>query len=578
MAVMEKERASSRRTMLVRLGALLFGGFFLTSAISYWVSRQSIRQTILEAELPLSSDNIYSEIQRDLFKPILISSLMANDTFVKDWLKDGEKEPERIARYLRQIKQRYGMITSFLVSEATRNYYYADGILKVVQEDNPVDAWFFRVRQMETDYEINVDPDMANRDTMTIFINYRIVDREGRFLGATGVGLTVNAVKDLMRDYKARFGREIFFYSRDGELVLHSLEQEPDRRHSSEPAFLELLQRIERAEAEPGSISAVAGSGGLTNYRYIPELDWLLVVEQDSDRTRSILVRSFALNLVVCLFISVVVLGMIRFTILRYQQGLEVRNRRLQEQRDEMARQAEALADANAKLDALHREKDDFIGVIVHDLKNPLNAVIGLSESLLASGGQGGENRAVLADIHAGAVGVLDQVESLLQVSELDDRAEVSAGSCDLREICQRVVAYQRHAAERKNIRVECSMPSKGVQIRGGEKWVLSAVGNVLSNAIKFSPTGKRVSLRLECGPGGAAVEVADEGPGLSKADQARLFRKFERLGPRPTGGETSSGLGLYLVQQIMLKLGGGVSCRSRAGEGAVFRLDFQTV
>jgi len=69
---------------------------------------------------------------------------------------------------------------------ATQTYYQSGGILKSVREDDPVDAWFFRVRNMAPDYEINVDPDMANQNAMTIFINYRVLDDDGRFLGATG--------------------------------------------------------------------------------------------------------------------------------------------------------------------------------------------------------------------------------------------------------------------------------------------------------------------------------------------------------------------------------------------------------
>ncbi len=568
-----------RRGMLFRLGLLLFGGFFLTSAISYLVSRQSIRQSILEAELPLSSDNIYSEIQRDLFEPILISSLMANDTFVREWLKDGERDPARIVRYLGQIQDRYGMITSFLVSEATRKYYHSTGVLKTIREEEPADAWFFRVRKMETDYEINVDPDMANRDAMTIFINYRILGADDQFLGATGVGLTVNAVKELMRDYRSRFNRDIYFYDRDGNLVLHSLE--PDETdgaladHRPEEGFGRILSRLKEGGL-PEAVSAVSRSGSLANYRYIPELDWILVVEQASDRTRAILVRSFSLNLIVCLVISLLVLGIIRYTVLRYQRRLESRNVQLMEQKTQMEHQAAELAAANAKLDALHREKDDFIGVVVHDLKNPLNAVIGLSESLLAVETPPAEQRAIVSDIHVSALGMLDQVNSLLHLSELESRADLAASTCDLADITRRAVAYLQHAALRKKIIIDCDIPAGRFPVWGGEKWVLSAVGNILSNAIKFSPLTARVSVRLTVKEDRITVDVSDRGVGLSPADQARLFRKFERLSSRPTAGEGSSGLGLYLVHQIMVKVDGRVTCCSRLGEGSTFRLEFR--
>ncbi len=114
-----------RSRLLVFLGTMLFLGFLATSTISYLISRDSIRTAILQNELPLSSNNIYSEIQHDLFRPILISSLMANDTFVKTWLTQGETDESAITDYLSHIRKKYGTITAFLVSEKTRKYYNA---------------------------------------------------------------------------------------------------------------------------------------------------------------------------------------------------------------------------------------------------------------------------------------------------------------------------------------------------------------------------------------------------------------------------------------------------------------------
>jgi hypothetical protein len=82
---------------------LLIVGFILTSLISYFVSRAALRSQITLNQLPLTSDNIYSEIQRDLLSPIFISSLMATNTFLRDWVIQGEKEASQITRYLKLI-------------------------------------------------------------------------------------------------------------------------------------------------------------------------------------------------------------------------------------------------------------------------------------------------------------------------------------------------------------------------------------------------------------------------------------------------------------------------------------------
>ena len=153
---------------------LMVAGFTATSLTSYFVARESLSSSISNQMLPLTSDNIYSEIQRDLLRPILISSVMASDTFVRDWALSGEEDAERIIAYLNEIQSQYDTITAFYVSDETRQYYHPSGILREVSSDDPQDAWYFRVRAMREDYEINIDTDTADASRVSIFINYII--------------------------------------------------------------------------------------------------------------------------------------------------------------------------------------------------------------------------------------------------------------------------------------------------------------------------------------------------------------------------------------------------------------------
>lgn len=565
--------AGQPRTLFL-LGVLLFAGFFLTSSISYLVSRDSIRTTILNDDLPLTSDNIYSEIQRDLFEPILISSLMANDTFLKDWIKQGEQDVPQLLRYLHQIQTKYGTVTSFLVSENTRNYYHAERVLKKVSEDNPVDAWFFRVRKMGKDYEINVDPDMANKDTMTIFINYRVTDRDGQFLGATGVGLTVDAVKTLMRNYHQRYHRDIFFYDRQGKLVLHSLGDRADTRRLPEHASRDAFQKIlaELASGKSGiTQSAVDEHGALVNYRYIPELDWILVVEQTTDGTAGILLKSFGWNFLICLGITVLFLSIIRITILRYQRNLESRNRQLQEKNAFIEEQAAELTKANTKLDAMHREKDEFIGITAHDLKNPLNSICGFSELLLLDESIRDSAREYVGHIHNSSYAMLEHVEDLLELTELEAPLRLELGPVDVRETVGRILNGIRAQAATKGISLVGDPGREPVFVQANEKALTAVIGNLLSNAIKYSPTGETVEVAIRVGDAEVEISVHDRGEGISAQEQEQLFQKFGRLSTRPTAGESSTGLGLYIVRQMTLRMGGRVWCTSRKGEGSLF-------
>lgn len=204
----------------VILVLLLAAGFASISVVGYLTSRQSIRDGILLKELPLTADTVYSEIQKDLIRPVFVSSMMATDTFLRHWVLQGETETPRMVQYLSDIQKRFGAVTAFFVSNQTGRYYYQGGILKTVSRDEPRDAWFWRVKDMPDLYETNVDLDMAHSDNLTIFINYRVFDFDGKFLGAAGVGLTVATVKDFVRQYEARYDRRVLFTDTQGHVTL----------------------------------------------------------------------------------------------------------------------------------------------------------------------------------------------------------------------------------------------------------------------------------------------------------------------------------------------------------------------
>lgn len=312
-----------RQRLVIMVSVLLVGGFLATSLASYFVSRQSLRHAVIDTELPLTSDNIYSEIQKDLIQPILISSVMATDTFLRNWVLDGEGDQTRVIQYLHDIKQRYGAFTSFFVSERTRRYYHADSVLKTVQDSEPRDEWYFRVRQMTAPYEINVDPDLANQDAMTIFINYRVLDYQGNFIGATGIGLTVNAVRSLINDYQRRFGRTVYFADQGGRIVLIGEgEAVPEDNVRQRGDLGRLMPQWSRTETRSFEYDYL-GRSRFLNVRFISELGWYLLVEKDADGDLAEIRNALYVNLAICLLVTVLVLLALWVTLTRYQKRLD---------------------------------------------------------------------------------------------------------------------------------------------------------------------------------------------------------------------------------------------------------------
>jgi len=304
------------------LTLLMVLGFLATSLTSYFVAQDSLSRNISEQMLPLTSDNIYSEIQRDLLRPVLISSVMSADSFFHDWVAGGETDPGRMQAYLKGIQQEYQTITAFFVSEHTYQYYHPDGILKTVSETAPEDEWYFRSRAMRTPFEINVDGDTADRSRVSIFINFRVVDAGGNLLGVTGVGLSVTAVIDLINVYQKRYGRSIYFVDTEGNVALNGGGDSP-LRLQDRPGIGSISTAILSNPSTALSYTGAAGETVYVNSRLVPEFDWYLIVEQRSHAEEERIQDALLFNTGLSLAIMTLVLLIAHFTLKAYQGRLE---------------------------------------------------------------------------------------------------------------------------------------------------------------------------------------------------------------------------------------------------------------
>lgn len=204
-----------------------------------------------------------------------------------------------MADYLGHIRQTYGTITSFFVSEKTRLYYHSTGILKQVSADDPADAWYFRSRSINEEYEINVDRDTADPSRVSVFVNYRVIDQDGRLVGVAGVGLSMDIVASLIENYQQRYGREIFFVNRQGEVTLHSSNFNRDLHLRNRDGLNRLVTRILTSPSSSLSYKTIDGNTIYLNSRLIPEFDWFLVVEQINDPGAERLESALMLNVLI---------------------------------------------------------------------------------------------------------------------------------------------------------------------------------------------------------------------------------------------------------------------------------------
>ena len=243
---------------------------------------------------------------------------------------------------------------------------------------------------------------------------------------------------------------------------------------------------------------------------------------------------------------------------------LAAANRRLHEQWQQ-ARRAKAF-------------QSEILGTVAHDLRNPLSVVLGRAEILIGLVGPGSAapDRCLAQVQHVtdAAKRMAAMVDTLVEAAMTDATdIVVRLEPGDLADLVRGVVEANRPLADRKG--------QSMIAVSDGPVWVpfdpdrlRDALDNLVSNAVKYSPVGAAIRTFAGHDGSGAIVTVADSGPGLQPEDFARLFGRFQRLSAKPTGGESSTGLGLYSAKRIVdLHAGTIVAESAGPGQGTTFTI-----
>lgn len=230
------------------------------------------------------------------------------------------------------------------------------------------------------------------------------------------------------------------------------------------------------------------------------------------------------------------------------------------------------LATSNDQLARLNQEKNEFLGIAAHDLKNPLTVIIGSAELLKMNLPPEKANKMASNIVGAGQR-MFQLIKDLLDANAIEQGKFTSnIEKCDLRKVASECAANNQTHATRKEI-VICTEAGAPVWGRADRNATMQILDNLISNAVKFSPHKSTVFVAVRQENGHVGISITDQGPGLSAADQTKLFGKFTRLTAQPTGGESSTGLGLSIVKKLAEAMAGTVTCQSVLGQGATFTL-----
>ncbi len=256
---------------------------------------------------------------------------------------------------------------------------------------------------------------------------------------------------------------------------------------------------------------------------------------------------------------------------------LQRQNGKIQEQKLHIQSQNIELEANNAKLEELNQEKNYLMGVVAHDLKNPLSQIKGLVNIIqLDADNFNDEQKNFLGLINQSADRLTEMIHQILDVRAAENQTlNFSLKAIDLQpKVAELVEAYNRPARQ-KDISLNLSLPDTYLKAKVDEQALHQILDNLISNAIKFSPRDRKVDVSLTKEKQKVLIQVADQGPGMTEDDKKKLFGRFQKLSARPTGGESSNGIGLSIVKKYVEAMDGKVWCESVLGEGTSFFVSF---
>lgn len=277
---------------------------------------------------------------------------------------------------------------------------------------------------------------------------------------------------------------------------------------------------------------------------------------------------------------SAILLGTIVFTIVtvqsrRYQRRIDDTMNQLAEALGLNRAQNRELKEQATQLKGLLDEVHDLNRILVHDLKTP----VGNIESLVTLLKDAEDEETAVRDryldlMQTSCSHATSLIEGILEIHQLEKEADqVQLGDFELNSLIGAIAANFKEAARIKDIKLSLVTKEQPLPLHSEKQWVGSLLGNLVSNAVKYTHKGGEVLIVAESVGDETLVKIQDQGPGFSEEDQSKMFQKFRVLSARPTGQESSHGLGLYAVQKLAARLGARIDFDTVLGVGTTFQV-----
>lgn len=313
----------------VLISIILILGFAATAIFSYRANYQ-VSLNNIEQVSSLSADGIYHQLASLFSKPVNISLTMAHDSLLIDHinkenstLKDQEYI-DTVAKYLKAYQKKYNFDSVFLVSTGSGRYYNFNGLDRILERGDPENHWYFNLLDSGEEYSLNVDNDQVYgaENVITTFVNCKIQGPDGSIIGVVGVGIRMDYLKELLQVYEDKFNVTVSLVDKNGDIQVSTSYTGYEKKNwftvydqeRIKSKVLEYNDASKNLELWTKDSQNVDKSYVVS--RYIPELSWNLIVEQDTSQMihdmRIRLYQSFFIILLVILIVLIVITTVIR--------------------------------------------------------------------------------------------------------------------------------------------------------------------------------------------------------------------------------------------------------------------------
>jgi len=240
----------------------------------------------------------------------------------------------------------------------------------------------------------------------------------------------------------------------------------------------------------------------------------------------------------------------------------------------EVQTDAERIKLLEKTIEEINKEKQQIISIVSHDIKAPLNRIFALVQLLsMDELNLTGDQRQYLDKIHQVVADGLGMIRNLVDYRDLEYRAiETHPEEIDVTSLVTTAARNYESLAEKKNISIVANY-DENVSITTDRQCLSRVLDALLSNAIKFSKEGKHVWVCLKNAGNHIEITVKDEARGFTVDDKHRLFQRFQKLSAKPTSGESSTGLGLFIAKKMLDTIHGQIRCDTQEGVGSTFTI-----